>query len=407
MFREIVRMAQGALRVNKMRSFLTMLGIIVGVAAVVTILSVGQGARNLIMEQFDTVGTASSMVYCRTNVLNNEDAFTMEDLEMLRRRVPNLVSVTPMAMDTAEMKTTRGAHSVFLFGINEDYVRFVVAETISGRLFTPRDFYSSTARIVLTEESAAKIYNSHNIDGEVVTLVSGGRYLNATIVGVARSSFLKMMTQAMPEDMLEQASAIIYIPINSMRQFLGSEPVIMSLALLSDDVSNIDAVNRRSLDLLHERHKNADRKPYRAMSLADVMEQANTIINIVTIFIVAVAALSLLVGGIGVMNIMLVSVVERTREIGLRKALGATRRDILNQFIVESIILTTLGGLIGAITGVVIANIVMLLTDLKPVFTPVSFLLAVGFSVSVGLFFGIRPAMKAAALNPIDALRNE
>jgi putative ABC transport system permease protein len=107
------------------------------------------------------------------------------------------------------------------------------------------------------------------------------------------------------------------------------------------------------------------------------------------------------------MNIMLVSVVERTREIGLRKALGATRRDILNQFIIESVILTTLGGLIGAIVGVVIANIIMYITGLKPVFTPVSFLLAVGFSVSVGLFFGIRPAMTAAALNPIDALRNE
>jgi putative ABC transport system permease protein len=192
-----------------------------------------------------------------------------------------------------------------------------------------------------------------------------------------------------------------------MRQLLGNEPVIMSLALLAEDVSDVDAVNRRSLELLHERHKSADREPYRAMSLTDVMEQANTIIDIVTIFIGAVAAISLLVGGIGVMNIMLVSVVERTREIGLRKALGATRRDILNQFIIESVILTTLGGLIGAIVGVVIANIIMYITGLKPVFTPVSFLLAVGFSVSVGLFFGIRPAMTAAALNPIDALRNE
>jgi putative ABC transport system permease protein len=215
------------------------------------------------------------------------------------------------------------------------------------------------------------------------------------------------MTQAMPEEMLQQAAAIVYIPLNSMRQLLGSEPIIISLALLAEDVSDIDSVNRRSLELLHERHKNADREPYRAMSLTDVMEQANTIINIVTIFIVAVAAISLLVGGIGVMNIMLVSVVERTREIGLRKALGATRRDILNQFIIESVILTTLGGLIGAIVGVVIANVIMYLTGLKPIFTPGSFLLAVGFSVSVGLFFGIRPAMTAASLNPIDALRNE
>ncbi len=400
-------MAKGALQANKMRSFLTMLGIIVGVAAVVTILSVGQGARNLIMEQFDTVGTASSMIFSRTNVFNNNDAFTEEDLKMLRSRIPNLVRVAPMAMDTAQMRTTRGEHPVFLFGIDENYDRITASETVSGRLFTPRDFDSSVARVVLSAESAARIFNSYHVDGESVTLISGGRYLNATIVGVSRAGFQKMMTQSMPEEMLEQASAIVYIPLNSMRQLLGSEPVIMSLALLADDVSEIDGVNRRSLELLHERHKNAERKPYRAMSLADVMEQANTIINIVTIFIGAVAAISLLVGGIGVMNIMLVSVVERTREIGLRKALGATRRDILNQFIIESVILTSLGGLIGAIAGVLIANIIMLITDLKPVFTPASFLLAVGFSVSVGLFFGIRPAMTAAALNPIDALRNE
>ncbi len=400
-------MARGALRANKMRSFLTMLGIIVGVSAVVTILSVGQGARNLIMEQFDTVGTASSMVFSRTNIFNSSDAFTEDDLKMLRSRVPNLIRVAPMASDTAQMRTTRGEHTVFLFGIDENYDRITMSETVSGRLFTPRDFDSSTARIVLSADSAARIFNSYNVDGEVVTLIHGGRYLNATVVGVSRSGFQKTMTQAMPEEMLQQAAAIVYIPLNSMRQLLGSEPIIISLALLAEDVSDIDSVNRRSLELLHERHKNADREPYRAMSLTDVMEQANTIINIVTIFIVAVAAISLLVGGIGVMNIMLVSVVERTREIGLRKALGATRRDILNQFIIESVILTTLGGLIGAIVGVVIANVIMYLTGLKPIFTPGSFLLAVGFSVSVGLFFGIRPAMTAASLNPIDALRNE
>ncbi|HHW94304.1 MAG TPA: FtsX-like permease family protein [Clostridiaceae bacterium] len=407
MFREILLMARGALRANKMRSFLTMLGIIVGVSAVVTILSVGQGARNLIMEQFDTVGTASSLVFSRTNVFNNDDAFTVEDLQILRQRVPNLISVAPIAIDTAQMRTARGEYAVFLFGIDENYDRIIVSETVAGRQFSPRDFDSSMARIVLSEDSAARIYGSYHVDGESVTLISGGRYLNATVIGVSHSSIQQMMTQFMPEEMLAEASAIIYVPLNSMRQLLGKEPIIMALALLANDVAEIEAVNSKSLELLHERHKSANRKPYRAMSLTDVMEQANTIINIVTIFIVAVAAISLLVGGIGVMNIMLVSVVERTREIGLRKALGATRRDILNQFIVESVILTTFGGLIGAIAGVVIANIIMFFTGLKPVFTIGSFLLAVGFSVSVGLFFGIRPAMTAAALNPIDALRNE
>lgn len=403
---EYLKMAVSNIKANKMRSFLTMLGIIIGISSVILIMSLGNGAKNVITEEM--AGIAAGQIALYTYDDTGSYQITNEDIEAIEAEVGGLKGVNAYMSADGVTSTKKGEFQVMASGQRASYKVFSTTEILTGRYFNEQEYLSAAPVCVIGEEDAIRLFGSADILGKTIDVTIWGTEISFRIIGVEQAEKESMFTFT-----YDNSPVSIYFPLTVFAQIYGvGFDTYYQIYLMAEDGADTAAITTQVVDLLEWRHQCYGEDIYQYESFSDYMGTVNTVINTVTMLISLVAAISLVVGGIGVMNIMLVSVTERTREIGIRKALGAKTRSIMLQFLSESAIITMIGGLIGIVSGIagafLVAKIVASVNP-KLAFTPsvsiVTVLATTLFSSAIGLFFGIYPAKKAAKMSPIEALR--
>ncbi|HEY6218313.1 MAG TPA: ABC transporter permease [Pyrinomonadaceae bacterium] len=402
----IVRVAFRALVRNKMRAALTMLGIIIGVSAVIAMVSIGQGASASVQAQIESIGTNLLFVSAGTQNVGGvrsgtgdtgTNTLTVDDLDSIKREVPSVSMVTPSVNARTQMVAGNQNWNTGLTGVSEQYPEIRKWPVASGSFFTDADVRTAARTLVIGQTLADNLFPGADPIGQDIRINS----LPFRVVGV----MAKKGQDAQGRDQDDVAFA----PFTTVqKKILGRDRVqIAYVSAISQDATY--TAQEQITDLLRQRHKLTANEPsdFTVRNMTDIAEAANETSKTMTILLACIAGVSLLVGGIGIMNIMLVSVTERTREIGIRMAIGARSSAVRTQFLIESIVLSLTGGTIGIVLGIVLSLVI-------PAFlgwpTLVSFMAIVGsvvFSAAVGIFFGYYPARKAAALDPIEALRYE
>jgi ABC-type antimicrobial peptide transport system, permease component len=389
---EYLRLAAEGLWMNKLRSFLTILGIIIGIAAVITVVAVGQGGRAVLMAEMEKIGTNLFAIYIdwQEGVPPGERDFTLQDIAVIKELVPEITRLAPASYRPATVKGPKKkkpdpGHW------NRCRLRRHRQDQGDRGAFLAAGQDGARAVAVLDETLAQEIFGDVDPLGKRVVINDRP----ALVIGLTKeeSGFLGL-----------QSVKNVYCPLVSGRKFF-EERAIAQLEGCTVKREDVPQAMAQTVKILERRHQVKDR--YKAVSLEQQMQVAGKITGIITLIIGAVAGISLLVGGIGVMNIMLVSVTERTREIGIRMALGARRRDILSQFLIEAVVLCLAGGLIGILLGAGGAYLVARLAKWPPLISFGTVLVAFAFSAAVGIFFGLYPANRAARMNPVEALRQE
>jgi putative ABC transport system permease protein len=380
-----------ALMANKLRSALTMLGIIIGVMSVVALLSVGRGAQAAITEQIS--GTGLNLLTISSRSTGSNRNLTYEDAEALARQLTNVSAVLPQYGETLRVRSDDENILTSVTGVTDQYATANNIEVEYGRFLNA----------VIGKDAATDLFGGRDPIGKTIR-VNGVRFEVIGVLGQQDSGFGG------------NANSTIYVPLTSAYRSLfnvkapgSTDNIVSSLRVAVNDLDGVNQVKSEIERILRERHKLKvdEENDFNILDQQSLLNTANTITGILTVLLGAIASVSLLVGGIGIMNISLVSVTERTKEIGLRKAVGARKNRILMQFLIETIFLSTLGGVIGVILGVLTALLVNASGLLTARITADSILLGLGFSMIVGVFFGVYPATRAASLQPIEALRYE
>ena len=406
-FTENISLALRGLSANKLRAALTMLGIMIGVAAVITLLAIGDGVNRYIADQFVGLGTNLIFVSPGDDPGLVESTLTISDAEILADPavVPDAQAVAPVYFRGIELRYQGRVHESQMQASTPDYGLIRDYEVARGRFIDDNDYSGRSRVAVLGPEAVTELFPD-DVDPLEATIKING--IPFRVVGLLESKGGGTFGSRDDLVVLPLTTAQERL-INARSQRTGAFLVdtILVQAVSSDTVNDvvIDVTNA-----LRQAHNITfrDEDDFLVLTQQDFLSTFGQITGVVTLFLGAIAGISLLVGGIGIMNIMLVSVTERTREIGLRKAVGAKRRDILGQFLTEAVVLAVFGGLAGVTLGALgAAGIQLAVPELDTSITSNSVLLAVGFSAAVGLFFGIYPASRAAALDPIDALRFE
>lgn len=399
---EYIKIALMNIKSNKGRSILTMLGIIIGISSVITIISIGNGMKKSINDELNSFAGGQIYIYTSGQTKDGEYIwFTKEDTEMIRENIDHVKAVTPMEYYGGNVSGRGKDYRVTLKMGNEGIRYDAETPIISGRYFDSNDYYSGNKVCVIDEASAKLLFGSTNVVGMPVVVSLGNREIELTIVGVEESSAMMAVLGGTADSVTLEA------PLTLLEKVFGEEWTFSEVLIICDGIEYSKEVAKQSVTMMEYKYDVRGENCIQLQNFADSMSQVNTILNGITAFIVLVAAISLLVGGIGVMNIMLVSVTERTREIGIRKALGARTGSILLQFLSESAIITLLGGIIGILLGVGLGVIVSAAMQITPYISLGTIVGASVFSSAVGIFFGIYPARKAAKLSPIEALRHE
>jgi len=402
-----IKISLRALSVNKMRSGLTMLGIIIGVAAVITMLAVGKGARNKISEQISAVGsnliivipgsTTSGGIRLASGSTQN---LTRTDADAIRNECSSVQTAAPVLNGGAQIVYGNQNWATTVYGTDENMLEVRDWTLAAGRNFYEQEIRSAAKVCMIGQTVAESLFgNDDPLDKQV-------RIKKAafTIIGVLERKGQSMM--GMDQD------DIVYVPVTSAqrnlfgRWFAGT---IRSIMVKAVSTQALDSAEEQIRQLLRQRHRisHGQEDDFTVRNLTQMMQMAEQASQVMALLLAAVAGVSLLVGGIGIMNIMLVSVTERTREIGIRMAVGAKTWDIRTQFIIEALILSLIGGLIGVLTGIAAAEMLSYFADWSISFSFFSILMSLGFSGLVGIFFGFYPACKASLMSPIDALRHE
>ena len=412
---ENLRIALASLGANKLRAALTMLGIMIGVAAVITLLSIGDGVTRFIAEQFSGLG--SNLVFIipvqeepgrpGSDPLA-ESTLTLRDAELLNdpALVPGAEAVAPSLLRDGELRYGGEVRQVSLRASTPDYLATWGLELALGEFFTAVEYNGRSRVVVLGPDTVTNLF-PENVDpiGEAIK-ING---LNFRVIGVLKPEGAGAFGGSR-DDLAIVPLTTAQDRLFNNRSLRTGEFLVDAILMKAVDDAAIDGAIIDASEVLRQSHdiNFRDADDFQILTQQDFLDAFGSVTSVLTVFLGAIASISLLVGGIGIMNIMLVSVTERTREIGLRKAVGAKRLDILGQFLTEAVIMAVLGGTLGIVLGLIGAYAVR--TAVPELDTSVTFdsiALAVGFSVAVGLFFGIYPASRAAALNPIDALRFE
>ena len=403
---EYIKMALENIRANKGRSILTMLGIIIGISSVIMIISIGNGFQDQINDQLNSMAGGQVAIYVSDDGKGDEYYITDDDMEAIREKVSNVRGVVDNWNLAGTALSPKGNYDAIITAGNWDLEKYNRDAVVRGKYFTKEDFYNGSKVCVISQSDAVRMFGTDDVVGMTVELTISNVTQEVTIIGVTESkeSESSMVSMGYMSDTIA-----LSMPTTVLEEGYGYDlgDGSYSVIIMCQSSEDSQQVLTDSLRLLEARHQCQGQSVYMTQSAADEIDQINNILGMITAFIVLVAAISLLVGGIGVMNIMLVSVTERTREIGIRKALGARTGSILLQFLSESAIITLLGGLIGIILGLLgaygICSLPML--GFAPGVRITTILIATVFSSAVGIFFGIYPARKAAKMHPIDALR--
>ncbi|HYC62066.1 MAG TPA: ABC transporter permease [Thermoanaerobaculia bacterium] len=395
----LVKLATQSIRKNKMRAALTMLGIIIGVAAVIVMMAVGFGARSRIRAQINNLGTNMIVITPgaaqQGGVSQGAQAFpnlSLEDVEKIRREAQVVTAVTPVVVTRTQVIGDAGNWRTMINGVDTDYQVIRDWQTSSGDFFAPEDVASMRKVAVLGKTVADQLFPGTDPVGQEVQI----RNVPFDVVGVLAA---KGQTASGSD-----SDDVVLIPHTTMKAALSGRSFLPQILASTASESDIPAAQEEIAVLLRESRETED---FTVRNQNDLAEAAEGSTKVMTLLLAAIASISLLVGGIGIMNIMLVSVTERTREIGIRLAIGARGSDVLTQFLVESIVMGVLGGLIGLAIGMIGSKVLGHFTGWETVISPVLMFIAVAFSGAVGVFFGYYPARKAAALHPIEALRYE
>lgn len=393
-FWESLRSAADGIWANKLRSGLTMLGIIIGITSVIAVTTLGQGGQQAVVSELEKFGTNTFNIFVKwdsTEETKDTD-LTLEDAEILGRTSPYIDKIVPINSSQNTIRGPKKEVQGSFYGATEDYLALQPnIKVIKGRFYSAEDTKESRAVIVLDSDMAKDLFGNQNPLGQRVVVGSS----SLVVIGVAQESKFRF-------DQSQIHSA--YLPITVLQE-LNDTHEVNRLAGKTKSKEQLQQAMKQAEQYLNRKHEHKDH--YVVSSLEQELAQFNQMTSMLTLIFGVIAGISLLVGGIGVMNIMLVSVTERTREIGIRKALGAKRRDILAQFLIESIIVCLIGGVIGMLLGSGCAMIISHFAGLPPMISWESVAISFGFSSAMGIFFGLYPANKAAKLNPIDALRYE
>jgi len=400
---EYIKIAVMNIKSNRGRSILTMLGIIIGISSVIMIISIGNGVKGQINDELNEMsgGLLYLMIDSNKNKMNLE--FNQDDFDAIEEKVEHVKGVSPAYQMNCVALGRKGNFDGYVMGGN-DWMEFSTSEKIiKGRYFSEDECESARKVCVITEATARKLFGTTNVVGMDLELSMYNVSQTMTIVGIRADSASSLMNMMGQNDIVQ-----VEMPITVMGSAYGFYVEgFTDFYIGADTPEHSKQVAADSIRLLEARHNVRGEGMFQLQSFQDEMSSINTVMDTITIFVVFVAAISLLVGGIGVMNIMLVSVTERTREIGIRKALGARTRSILTQFLAESAIITLLGGIIGIVLGTLGAYAVCSAIKFHADVRLSTILIATIFSSGVGIFFGIYPAKKAARLSPIEALRHE
>ena len=403
MFIENMFMAFHAIKANKMRSFLTMLGIIIGIGSVISIVSIGDTMRGLFSDLYKDVGVTQadiSIGYWVDDV-RQSDYFTLDDLEKMKEVFGDEIAyIDSMASVSSDVQAGRTKMKFDFSGIDWNYNQVQPVNMIAGRYLNEGDILGRKKNIVMEAESAKKLFGTEQAVGKTFRMTVYGDTDLYTVVGVYKkemSAFQKLLTGGSSQ----QGTA--YLPYTLLTWPNDNFYYCRMYAKDGTDMTNFMARVTSYVAKL----KGREAKDFYVSTAVDEMGSVDKVMGGLSMAVGGIAAISLLVGGIGIMNIMLVSVTERTREIGIRKALGARTRDVLIQFLTESAILSACGGIIGVVLAVAVVTAGGAAFGLPVVIKPGIIILAVTFSAVVGIFFGIYPASKAAKADPIDALRYE
>ena len=402
----IIRVAFRALVRNKMRAVLTMLGIIIGVGSVIAMVSIGQGAQASVQAQIESFGT--NLLFVSAGAQNvggvrsgtgdsGTNTLTVEDLDSIRREVPSVALVTPSVNTRSQLVFGNMNWNTSIQGVNQEYPSIRKWNVDSGDFFTDSDVRSAARVIVIGQTIADNLFAGMDPVGQTVRVMN----LPFRVVGV--------MARKGQDPQGRDQDDIAFAPYTAVqKKILGSQRLqVAYVSAISQDATY--TAQNQITELLRQRHKLTPNQPddFTVRNMSDVAEAANETNSIMTILLGSIAGVSLLVGGIGIMNIMLVSVTERTREIGIRMAIGARSTAVRTQFLIESIVLSLTGGLLGIVFGVIASLVIPVMLGWPTLVSMMAIFGSLIFSAAVGIFFGYYPARKAAALDPIDALRYE
>ena len=411
---ESLKIAIKCIKANWMRSLLTMLGIIIGISSVILIVGAGTGARDYIVSLIEDMGSNAVMVSVDATKASDNDYITLDDVQNIKNKVSGVERCSPMLMGfgKASIDSTAKETTAMMVGVNGDVQFALSAPCDYGRFFTDQEYDASAPVAIIGTNSASTAFGYEDVVGQTVTVSSSGKSMKLKIVGVANIESMTNMAGSsnMMSSMFgqnEETPVALFLPCTTLTAITGADPVLSSVFVISEEGADNDAVGNATVNYLKAAHGNYSSNMYQAQNMAAYIEIVDIVMQVLTAFIACVGGVSLLVGGTGVMNIMLVSVTERTREIGIKKALGAKTGVITTQFLTESIILCLIGGIIGVTLGIAGAFAACAIIDITPKITWWLILLALLFSSGVGLFFGIYPARKAAKLSPIEALRQD
>ncbi|MEK7605238.1 MAG: ABC transporter permease [Patescibacteria group bacterium] len=401
--KELFQSAFTSLKSNGMRTFLTMLGIIIGISSVILIYSIGQGAVVFVNNELSSFGTNFFQINPGSSLMSSmgggADTITLEDVEAIRKdtSLTNIKNVGAFVTTSVSVSANDVDKIILVYGMSPEIVDLLNPTMVHGEFITADNNLNSEQVVVIGDKVSETFFGQGtNSVGEKIKIANK----TFKVIGVTRSGSVLF------GGFFDNA---LFIPINTAMNEVAGSSTIREVDIEVKDTNLMNETINQVTELLRERHnlKVGEENDFITASATDSLTIVKTITNVLTLIIVAISAISLVVGGVGVMNIMLVSVTERTKEIGLLKSIGADDKDILLQFLLEAIVMTGIGGVAGILLGIFGAGVIAILVGIPLVVSPIAVTVAFGVSMLVGIVFGMYPAQRAAKLSPIDALRYE